>query len=166
MLLYTHLFSLSFIKTLQDAERGDEGAPVGNDALFNILLSDTSTADGAETFALLAINPVNDELHGIIEKKGKKPFKISQAKNKNQGKAMAEEETELTAPDWNCDVMEDLDAGESTERKLHDHNSVSCLKDFTKQRMVMHTLYSLISHISHLAAPPSRQSRVTSCFPY
>jgi hypothetical protein len=113
----------TIVQTAQDIERGSEGSPVGVNDLHTLLVSDVTTASGADTFALLAVNPLNDEMQGIVEKKGEKPFKINQARGRNGGKAVAEEETHLVAPDWNCDVAEEIPMGdereeESYERKL------------------------------------------------
>jgi hypothetical protein len=82
----------------------------------------------------LAINPETDEMHGIVEKKGKngepKPYKIKQNKDVNQGLATAEEEViDLEAiPDFHCDVAEqvlgEMDVNEREEERMNEREEV------------------------------------------
>lgn len=99
---------------------------VDGSSLYTLLVSDTSTADGADTFALLALNPLTDELHGIVEKKGyngngkgNSAYKINQSKDVNGGKATAVEETNTEAPAWSCAVDGHFES-EDDARKLYD----------------------------------------------
>ena len=71
--------------------------------LYTLLVSDSDTADGAETFAMLALNPETDDMRGFVEKRGadghRNPYKIQQKKNEYNGIAMAEEQVTLTPPE-------------------------------------------------------------------
>ena len=78
---------------------------VESSTLQTLLLSDTSTINGAETFALLAIDPF-DNLRGIVEPKGKKPYTISQTSGKSQGHIIAVEDGNSDAPEWSCGLHE------------------------------------------------------------
>jgi hypothetical protein len=124
--------------------------------LYTLLVTDTDTAEGSDTFSILAVNPETDDMHGIVEKRGPSgeriPYKIKQTNGENQGKAMAQEEMDLPAPDWHCDVghdvLEDEDVREEEEtlerRSLledeHDHRhrhqhqgqNLSTMDDLTK----------------------------------
>jgi hypothetical protein len=93
--------------------------------LYNLLVTDVTTTDGADSFAMLAINPETDEMHGIVEKKGKRgervPYKINQNNNENQGLATAQEEVVdfEAAADFHCDVVEQvINEAKETGRKL------------------------------------------------
>lgn len=93
--------------------RDESGVDLGGEiVLETLLVTDVTTTDGARSFALLAINPLTDEVHGIVEKKGKngepKSYKIKQNNYENNGLATAqEEEVDLNAiPNFHCDVME------------------------------------------------------------
>ncbi|KAL3778624.1 hypothetical protein ACHAWO_007429 [Cyclotella atomus] len=93
---------------------------IGAGVLHTLLVSD---GDNGETFALLAVDE-DDNVHGIVDRKNEKPMKIRQ--NGNNGKAFAEEETNLVAPDWSCGT-DHVDAeGNPFHRDLeedhhHDH---------------------------------------------
>ena len=104
-------------------EHGNEFT-VGEDVLlYTLLVTDIDTAEGADTFTILAVNPETDDMHGIVEKRGqygeRVPYKIKQSKRENQGKAMATEEMDLPVPDWHCDVGQDdvLEEEESREEE-------------------------------------------------
>ena len=92
-------------------------------------MADVETADGADTFAMLAINPETDDMHGIVEKRGRRgehvPYKIKQSKYENNGIAFAQEEVNLPEPDWHCDVAEEIEEEEEIERRLMDGDPVS-----------------------------------------
>lgn len=82
---------------------------VGNTAtLQTLLVSDTSTVSGSETFCLLAIDPNNDELRGIVEPKGRTAYTISQSRELKQGNIMAVEEKNVVPPEWSCGVYDDI----------------------------------------------------------
>lgn len=115
-------------------ERGNEFTVGESDTLlYTLLVNDPDTAD--DSFAMLAINPETDSMHGIVEKRGRNgepvPYKIKQVKGENQGKAMADEEFDLPASTFHCDVGQDVQEAEeireeeeTLERKLlheHDH---------------------------------------------
>ena len=104
-------------------EHGNEFT-VGEDILlYTLLVTDIETAEGADTFAILAVNPETDDMHGIVEKRGQHgervPYKVKQSKRENQGKATAIEEMDLPVPDWHCDVGQDdvLEEEESREEE-------------------------------------------------
>ena len=116
-------------------DRGKE-LNIGSDIILETLLvTDATTVDGADSFALLAINPQTDEMHGIVEKKGKngerKPYIVKQKKDENHGFATAQEEVvdfEAVA-DFHCDVAEQVinEDEEVSERKLRrGTHHVSC----------------------------------------
>jgi hypothetical protein len=89
---------------------GDE-SPIGDRVLHTLLVSDDSSA-----FALLAVDPLTDDTQGIVQVKGKKPYKVSQSKGDNGGKAKAEEDTNAAPPAWSCGVSH----GNPFGRKLHE----------------------------------------------
>jgi hypothetical protein len=105
--------------TILKNRRGQSSA-IGEGVLHTLLVSDAS-----ETFALLAVDP-DDNVAGIVDK-GSKPFKIRQEKGK---KVKALEETNLTPPDWSCEVdHEDVEPKGVFDRQLeeeqehhHDHD--------------------------------------------
>jgi len=90
-------------------------------SLADILVTDPSSPNADGTFAVLAVDLDNDEMHGFVEKSGSKPYKLSQKKGSKGGKTLAEEETDpaaLTREPWACGVSESFD-DESTERRLY-----------------------------------------------
>jgi hypothetical protein len=113
------------LDTIIKDERGNEFTVQDSDVLlYTLLVTDVDTADGADTFAMLAINPENMDMHGIVEKKGRRgdrvPYKIKQTTDENNGVAMAEEEVHLPPPDWHCDAAEDIPGDEELERRLEE----------------------------------------------
>ncbi len=62
--------------------------------LADILVTDGSSTDADGSFAVLAVDPEKDEMHGFIEKQVSKPYKVSQAKGVKGGKAVVAEETD------------------------------------------------------------------------
>jgi hypothetical protein len=129
-------------------ERGNEVTVGSGDILmYTLLVTDVDTADGADSFALLALNPETDDMHGIVEKRGRRgeriPYKIKQSRAENNGVAMAQEEVNLPPSDWHCDVAEEIhDGEEEIERRLTD-NRVSGGK-------LAYKFTSLIESILHL----------------
>ena len=118
------------IDTVIKDERGNDYSLGESDILlFTLLVTDVETADGADTFAMLAINPETDDMHGIVEKRGRRgehvPYKIKQSKYENNGIAFAQEEVNLPEPDWHCDVAEEIEEEEEIERRLMDGDPVS-----------------------------------------
>ena len=117
--------------TIIKDERGNEFTVADSDTLmYTLLVTDVDTVDGADSFVMLAINPETDDMHGIVEKKGRRgeriPYKIKQSRDETQGMAMAQEEEDLSPPDWHCDVAEEIPEGEEEiERKLT-QDQVSC----------------------------------------
>lgn len=111
------------LDTIVTNERGHEFTVGDEILLYTLLVTDVDTVDGADTFAMLAINPETNDMHGVVEKKGKRgervPYTIRQIKHENQGKAMAQVEMELPPSDWHCDVAEEVPGEEeSIERRL------------------------------------------------
>ena len=111
------------VDTIIKDERGNDYSLANSDILlFTLLVTDIETADGADTFAMLAINPETDDMHGVVEKRGRRgervPYKIKQSKDENNGFAIAQEEVNLPDPEWHCDVAEEIDEEEEVERKL------------------------------------------------
>lgn len=89
---------------------------IGAGVLHTLLVSDHGNG---ETFALLAVDE-EDNVHGIVDRKNEKPMKIRQ--RGNGGKAVAEEETNLVAPDWSCGT-DHVDAeGNTFHRELEEHH--------------------------------------------
>jgi hypothetical protein len=111
------------LDTVITNERGYEFTVGDEILLYTLLVTDLDTVDGADTFAMLAINPETNDMHGVVEKKGTRgervPYTIRQIKDENQGKAMAQVEMELPPSDWHCDVAEEVPGEEeSIERRL------------------------------------------------
>lgn len=100
------------LETKVKDENGNEFTVGDGILLYTLLVTDLDTATGADTFAILAVNPETDDMHGIVEKRGMHgepvPYKIKQSRGENQGKAMASEEKDLPIPDWHCDVGHDV----------------------------------------------------------
>eukprot|EP00956_Cyclotella_meneghiniana_P041811 scaffold240446_cov30-Cyclotella_meneghiniana.AAC.1 len=91
----TGVTSKTIIKTKQEGSTASQ--PLGEDILYTLLVSDTSTSEGADVFALLAVDS-QDNVHGIVDTKNGKPYKVKQNKGK---KATAEEdETIEETHDW------------------------------------------------------------------
>ena len=98
----TGVTSKTIIKQGQGSAASEH--PLGEDILLTLLVSDTSTVEGAEAFALLAVDS-QDNVHGVVDTKNGKPYKIKQEKGK---KATAEEDETISEPhDWNCDADHD-----------------------------------------------------------
>eukprot|EP00804_Cyclotella_cryptica_P006363 CCRYP_014254-RC/>CCRYP_014254-RC protein AED:0.07 eAED:0.07 QI:247/0.85/0.87/1/0.85/0.62/8/1590/490 len=111
------------LDTIIKDERGNEFSVGDNILLYTLLVTDVDTVDGADTFAMLAINPETNDMHGLVEKKGKRgervPYTVKQSKGENEGIAMAQEQIELPPSDWHCDVAEEVPSEEeSIERRL------------------------------------------------
>jgi hypothetical protein len=113
--------------TIIKDERGNElRVSESGTLMYTLLVSDAETSDGAGTFAMLALNPETDDMHGFVEKKGRRgeriPYKIKQRKDEYNGFAIAEEQVPLTPPEWHCDVAEEIQVGEEEiERNDHQH---------------------------------------------
>jgi hypothetical protein len=106
-------------------ENGGRRSRVDIDSIHTILVSDTSTLEGSETFTLLAIDPQTDKVHGIVEKKGSKAFKIKQKKG-DKTIATEEDEANMLAPDWSCGVGNDEEiGGRRLKEEDHEHHDVS-----------------------------------------
>ena len=111
------------IDTIIKDDRGNEFTVENSEdiLLYTLLVTDVETADGADTFAMLAINPVNDDMHGFVEKRGRHgkrvPYTINQSQDETNGIAVAHELVDLPEPDWHCDVKEGTEE-ESYERNL------------------------------------------------
>ncbi|KAL3780307.1 hypothetical protein HJC23_010569 [Cyclotella cryptica] len=119
------------LDTIIKDERGNEFSVGDNILLYTLLVTDVDTVDGADTFAMLAINPETNDMHGLVEKKGKRgervPYTVKQSKGENEGIAMAQEQMELPPSDWHCDVAEEVPGEEeSIERRLMngDHHGI------------------------------------------
>jgi len=97
---------------IRDAKGNEYPLRESDFSLFTLLVTDIETADGADTLAMLAINPKNDDMHGIVEKRGRRGervlYKIKQSKGDNNGMAMAHEEVNLSSSDWYCDVVDEI----------------------------------------------------------
>ena len=96
---------------------GRTGSPIG-DAMLALLVADTSTVDGSDTFAILAVDDETDEVHGLVEMKNAKAYKIKQGKAQ---KATATEEIVMSAPHWECGVANDNfveEDGKDSRRRL------------------------------------------------
>ena len=107
---------------IQDERDNEFSLDESSDILiYTLLVTDVETADGADTFAILAVNPETDDMHGFVEKKDKQgervPYKIKQSKAETNGIAIAQEVVHLPEPDWHCDVKEGTEE-ESDERSL------------------------------------------------
>ena len=111
-------------KTIIKTKRGRSTAsqPLGEDILYTLLVSDTSTSEGAEVFALLAVDS-QDNVHGIVDTKNGKPYKVKQ--NKGMKATAEEDETIEETHDWACDANHDLTPPEEThvfDRHLEVHH--------------------------------------------
>lgn len=62
--------------------------------LADILVTDGSSPDADGSFAVLAVDLEKDEMHGFIEKKGGKPYRVSQEKGVKGGKTVVAEESD------------------------------------------------------------------------
>jgi hypothetical protein len=87
---------------------------VGQGILHTLFVGDVISSP--DTFALLALDP-QDNLHGIVDAKGSKPYKIHAA---NGGKVKAVEETNLNAPDWSCGSDHVDSEGHLFDRRLEE----------------------------------------------
>lgn len=97
-------------------------SPVGNNTLYTLLISDTSTAKGAETFAVLSIDEF-DNVRGIVEPKGRKPYTIRQSYAANDGNIMAVEDGNHDAPEWSCGLHDHQDIFDRRlDEEPHEHN--------------------------------------------